>query len=104
MVKEHGQSLEILTRLAEARGLTPLSAPGPMEVLLLNQLKSIPAADFDIAYIEGQVIFHDNWYKRIEYTAHNGKDEEIKALAQVEHKTGMAHHDAVYRIVRGMGD
>lgn len=100
MIDDHGQSLDALRDLAEARGLTPLVAPGPLEALILTQLETLDGAAFDVAYLEGQVIFHDNWYKRIEYTGHNGKDEAVTAYGEAAHELGMDHHDAVYAIVR----
>ena len=98
-MREHGQSLDMLKALAKDRDIPEIPAPGALEVLVLTQLQGLDGKAFDDAYMEGQIIFHDNWYKRIEYTAHNGTDEAVKAYALAAHKLGMGHHDAVYGLM-----
>lgn len=99
MVDAHSTSLDAFADLARERGLTVLEGPGPIALMIYTALSNVPREDFDLEYTQLQVIFHDNWYKRIEYTAYNGKDEAVKAYTAAAHKVGMSHHDDIYRTV-----
>ncbi|WP_420392160.1 DUF4142 domain-containing protein [Acuticoccus sp.] len=96
MVRDHGASYDALAEIARSKDVAPLEQPGPLERAVLERLQAMPDELLDLAYMQTQVVFHDNWYKRIEYTAHNGTDPAIVAAAEDGFKTGMAHHDVAY--------
>jgi putative membrane protein len=104
MVEEHGQLLAAFTEQAGLHGIAPVEEPGPVELRLHEYLSGLSGWELDLEYMNAQVIFHDNWYKRIEFVGHNGRDDAVRELAAAGHVGGMAHHDSAYGIVLGRRD
>lgn len=104
MVEEHGRSLDRAVELAEEHGVAPPQELGPIETRVLEHLSQLSDAELDLEYLGSQVFLHDQWYKRLEFTQNNGRDEAVKALVAQANEGGLAHHDAVYGIVVGRGD
>lgn len=102
MVAEHSGSLEASTALAAEHGIAAVEQPGPVETRVFERLSRLSGMAFDVEYLNSQVIFHDHWYKRLEFTAHNGRDEVATALAARGQAGGKSHHDAVYGIVQDL--
>lgn len=103
MVEEHGRSFDQHAALAEEHGVPLVEAPGPVEARALEHLSQLSGTAFDLEYLGSQVVFHDHWYKRIEFTANNGRDEAVRARAVKAEDGALAHHDSVYGIVQSLG-
>ncbi len=98
MVEEHGRSLAAKVELAEEHGEALIETLGPVETRVLERLSQMSGEALDLEYMGSQVIFHDHWYKRLEFTANNGRDETVRAMAISANEGGLAHHGAA----RGM--
>lgn len=103
MVEEHSRSFDASAALAEEHGVAPVEEPGPVETRVLERLSQLSGEELAREYLDSQVIFHDHWYKRLEFAGNNGRNEAVTALGVRGRDMGKAHHDAVYGIVQDLG-
>jgi putative membrane protein len=70
----------------------------------LTKLKSLKGADFDKAYIDHEVAYHDQVIDAIDKTLlPNAKNEELKALIEKVRPTIVAHRDHAKQIQSTLG-
>ena len=81
MVKDHTKANEELAQLAQAKGVTLPQAPDDSHQKDLDKLKQKQGADFDKAYVKGQVSDHKATISLFE-KASKSTDPDIAAFAQ----------------------
>lgn len=81
MVKDHTKANNELTQLAQAKGVTLPQAPDAAHQEDLGKLKQKQGADFDKAYVKGQVSDHKATISLFKKAA-KSKDPDIAAFAQ----------------------
>jgi putative membrane protein len=76
MVRDHGAANARLMALAKKLNMTPNTTPAD-----LSQITGLNGADFDKAYISGQVQAHQDVIAAFEAEASNGQNAQLKRFA-----------------------
>jgi putative membrane protein len=81
MVADHGKANQQLAQLAKTANLPQPGEPDEEHKALRGQLDKSNAADFDLAYIRGQVADHQKTAQLFEWEIGSGQDPQLKAFA-----------------------
>lgn len=91
MIDDHTPNNEQLAKLATAKGLTPPTDPNAMQQKMLTHLQGLSGAQFDKAYVKGQVKAHATMLKLFQTEAKTTKDPDLKSFAE-QTVTAIEHH------------
>ncbi len=109
MISHHGKAKEKGSKLSTKLGVTPAESTASTQLksdadAMMATLKSAPAADFDEAYINGQVQEHQKVLSALdEKLIPNAKDSELKALLQDMRSTVESHLKEAAQIEAELG-
>lgn len=82
IVDEHTRANEELTALAEAKGMTPPTAPDPGRQAAAVGLGTLSGANFDRQYLQQQLADHEVTIALFESQAEDGSDPDMRAFAE----------------------
>lgn len=82
MITEHTQASEELKTAAESAGVDVPAEMMEVHAAQLQELKSLSGPEFDAAYIEAQVMAHEEALALMQDYAESGEDEALKAHAE----------------------
>jgi putative membrane protein len=91
MIEDHGQANERLIGLAKADGLAVPQELDGEQTAMRDRLESLSGAEFDLAYLQGQVVEHQKAVQLLEYEIGSGQDVELKNFA-AEILPAVLHH------------
>jgi putative membrane protein len=81
MIEDHGPANQRLIGLAKADGIAvPQELDGEQKAMR-DRLESLTGAEFDLAYLQGQVVEHQKAVQLVEYEIGSGQDVELKNFA-----------------------
>ena len=104
MVDDHGKANDELTKIAQAKGITPPAEPDAAHQRLATRLQSAKAAGFDRLYVrEAGVKDHKAAVALFTDEAKNGKDAELKAFAEKNLPTIKEHQKMAQDLARSAG-
>jgi putative membrane protein len=98
MAHDHSAVNARLMALAKKLNMTPNATPADM-----SQLASLNGADFDKAYIPGQVQGHQDMIAAFEAEASNGQNAQLKRFAQGALPTLRSHLKQAEAIAKRIG-
>ena len=81
MAADHSKANQQLTQLAKAANLPQPGQPDEEHKAMRSQLDQLRGADFDLAYIRGQVADHQKTAQLLEWEIGSGQDPQMKAFA-----------------------
>lgn len=81
MAADHSKANQQLMQLAKAANLPQPGEPDEEHKAMRNQLDGLRGADFDLAYIRGQVADHQKTAQLLEWEIGSGQDPQLKAFA-----------------------
>jgi putative membrane protein len=81
MVEDHSKANERLISLAKEDGIAVPDELDDEHKAMRAQLESLSGAEFDLNYIQGQVVDHQKTVQLLEYEIGSGQDVELKSLA-----------------------
>jgi len=82
MVKDHTKANKELDSLGDSRKFTLPKTMDAEHKKMMDKLGKLSGAEFDRAYMEGQVKDHEETVALFEKEAKNGKDEELRGWAK----------------------
>ncbi len=81
MIDDHTPANQKLTELATSKGVTAPTEPSAAQQKMMAKLQTMDGAQFDHAYLTGQLKAHEAMLKVFERESTNGKDADLKAFA-----------------------
>ena len=82
MIEDHGKANERLIGLAKEDGIAvPHELDAEHKAMRARLVESPPGAEFDLAYVRGQVVDHQKAVQLLEYEIGSGQDVELKSFA-----------------------
>ncbi len=81
MIKDQGWVNDKLTTLAQAKKLTPPTAPNEVQTQMVSGLISLHGSAFDKAYLNDQAMLHQQAVTLYRTEAQQGTDPDVKAFA-----------------------
>jgi putative membrane protein len=81
MIEDHGKANERLNGLAKDDGIAVPRELDAEHKAMRARLESLNDAQFDLAYIQGQVVDHQKTVQLLEYEIGSGQDIELKSFA-----------------------
>ena len=81
MAADHSKANQQLMQLAKAANLPQPGEPDEEHKAMRSQLDQLRGADFDLAYIRGQVADHQKTAQLLEWEIGSGQDPQLKAFA-----------------------
>jgi putative membrane protein len=81
MIEDHGKANERLAVLAKEAGIDPPQELDPEHRAMHERLAKLSGAEFDRAYIQGQIQDHQKTAQLLEWEIGSGQDEDLKAFA-----------------------
>jgi putative membrane protein len=104
MLHDHGQSAQALSRaVAEAgQALTVAASPMPDQQAQLAALSSAPQGGFAKAYVQSQVVAHQQALARLQAYAQNGDAPALQAFAAQAVTTVQRHLDQARRLEQAL--
>jgi putative membrane protein len=81
MAADHSKANQQLMQLAKAANLPQTGEPDEEHKAMRSQLDQLRGADFDLAYIRGQVADHQKTAQLLEWEIGSGQDTQLKAFA-----------------------
>ena len=81
MIADHGKANERLIGLAKEDGIAVPHELDAEHKSMRARLESLNGAEFDLAYIQGQVVDHQKAVQLLEYEIGSGQDVELKSFA-----------------------
>ena len=81
MAADHGKANQQLAQLAKAANLPQPADLDEEQKAMRSQLEQLGGADFDLAYIRGQVADHQKTAQLLEWEIGSGQDPQLKAFA-----------------------
>jgi putative membrane protein len=81
MAADHSKANQQLMQLAKAANLPQPGEPDEEHKAMRSQLDQLRGADFDLAYIRGQVGDHQKAAQLLEWEIGSGQDPQLKAFA-----------------------
>jgi putative membrane protein len=81
MVDEHGKANDRLIGLAKKDGIAVPDNLDQEHEAMRDRLEVANGAEFDLAYVEGQVADHQKTAQLLEYEIGSGQDAELKSFA-----------------------
>lgn len=82
MITDHTKASEELKTAAESAGVEVPTEMMEMHATKLQELESMSGEEFDSAYIDAQVMAHEEALALMQGFAENGEDEALKAHAE----------------------
>jgi putative membrane protein len=98
MIRDHTAANQELTALAQRKEITPPSEMDMAHKAEYDRLSAMSGAEFDRAYMQGQVRDHTAVVAAFETEVNDGSDADVKAFAQ-QHLPGMRHHLEMARTI-----
>jgi putative membrane protein len=82
MIEDHGKANERLIGLAKEDSIAvPHELDAEHKAMRARLVESPPGAEFDLAYVRGQVVDHQKAVQLLEYEIGSGQDVELKSFA-----------------------
>jgi putative membrane protein len=81
MIADHGKANEQLIGLAKEDGIAVPHELDAEHEAMRARLESLSGAEFDLAYLQGQVVDHQKTVQLLEYEIGSGQDVELKSFA-----------------------
>ena len=81
MVTDHSKANDKLADLAKADNIPLPDMLDPEHQAMMDRLQALRGADFDRAYIAGQIQDHQRTVQLLEYEIGSGQDPDLKAFA-----------------------
>jgi putative membrane protein len=81
MVDDHGKANDRLAGLAKEDGIAVPEKFDPEHQAMHDQLKAASGAEFDLAYVAGQVADHQKTAQLLEHEIGSGQDVDLKSFA-----------------------
>lgn len=81
MLRDHTDANERLSALADAANVPLPEAPDPEHQAMQDRLAGLEGADFDLAYIRGQITDHQKTVQLLSAEVTLGQDAELQRLA-----------------------
>jgi putative membrane protein len=81
MVQDHGEANARLISLAKEDGIAVPHELDAEHQAMRARLDSLSGAEFDLAYLQGQVVDHQKTVQLLEYEIGSGQDVELKSFA-----------------------
>jgi putative membrane protein len=81
MVEDHGAANDRLIALAKEDSIAVPEELDDEHKAMRDRLEAVSGAEFDLAYIEGQVADHQKTAQLLEYEIGSGQDLELKSFA-----------------------
>jgi putative membrane protein len=81
MVDEHSSTNERLKALAGKADIPLPPGPDPDHKTMLESLEKLSGAEFDLAYMQGQLIDHQKTVQILQWEMSNGQDAALQRLA-----------------------
>jgi len=91
MVEEHSKANERLVALATKAGVPVPAELDPDHKAALAELDKLSGAQFDLAYMQGQLVDHQKTAQILEWEMSNGQDAPLQRLA-AETLPSVLHH------------
>ncbi|MUG92931.1 DUF4142 domain-containing protein [Scytonema sp. UIC 10036] len=104
MIKEHTNSSQQLTKIAQQKGYKLPTTLGDANRALLTQLTNASGTNFDQAYMQGQVTAHTKTLANYQNYISNGTDAELKAFANKVAPVVAEHLKMAQSMVGNAGD
>ena len=82
MIQDHTQTNQQLLQIAQQVGAPVPEGPGPKHLLMANALAMKEGAEFDEAYIKGQIRDHQETIDLYRFAAENARNEQLRGFAQ----------------------
>jgi putative membrane protein len=82
MVDEHSKMLDEGKQVAQSKGVKPPAGPDKKHQSAMKKLQGLSGAGFDRQYMDQMVKDHQQVLKLAQREAKDGKDPEVKALAE----------------------
>lgn len=81
IIDDHTKATSELLTVAEGLDATPIADPSGGQQLMLNYLGTLSGAEFDSAYLEQQVVAHEEAIGLFEIASTMAQDEPLKTFA-----------------------
>jgi putative membrane protein len=81
MVEDHSEANDRLNRIAKEAGIPVPDALDQEQKAMRERLGAMDGAEFDVAYLQGQVIEHQKMVQLLEYEIGSGQDTDLKSFA-----------------------
>ena len=81
MVTEHTRANEELAKLAQAKGVTPPTAPDPGRQAVSESMMQLRGANFDRQYLQQQLADHEVSIALFDAQSRNGTDPQLRSFA-----------------------
>ncbi|WP_213285530.1 DUF4142 domain-containing protein [Bradyrhizobium sp. sGM-13] len=91
MIRDHGAANDRLSALAKAGGIAPADRPNEEHKAMRVRLEQSDGAQFDHAYIQGQIIEHQKAAQLLQYEIGSGENAELKNFASDVLPTVLSH-------------
>jgi putative membrane protein len=91
MVQDHSKANEQLEQLAKQANIPLSHQLGPDETAMKDELDRSPTANFDLAYMQGQLIGHQKAIILLQYEIGQGQDSELQRFAAESLPIVMGH-------------
>jgi len=104
MVDDHSKANEELNRIADKKQIRPAPRMDANHLAAFDKLIGMRGADFDKAYLAGQVADHKEAVALFEAEADGGKDADLKAFAAKTLPTIKSHLDMAQKLAGGAGE
>lgn len=101
MITDHTQASEELQTAAESAGVEVPTEMMEKHASQLQELESLSGAEFEAAYIEAQVMAHEEALTLMQDYAENGEDEALKAHAAKVAPIIEQHHQEAQQLESG---
>jgi putative membrane protein len=101
MIKDHTQSSQQLTQIAQQKGFTLPKSVGEQNEALLTKLSKLQGTEFDRAYMNGQVQAHTKAVNLYQQYLQEGQDPQLKAFASKFEPIIANHLNMAKKMVQG---
>jgi putative membrane protein len=81
MVRDHGKANDRLMSLAKAARVPPPPKLDPDHQAMLGELKGLSGPQFDLAYMQGQLVDHQKTVQLLQWELAMGQDPELQRFA-----------------------
>jgi len=99
MVQDHTRANEQLTQLAKQAQIPLPTGPGPDHKLLKTELEKIGGRNFDLTYMQGQVVDHQKTVILLQYEIGQGQEGELQKFASDTLPIVLAHLERARSLV-----
>lgn len=102
MIEDHTTANEDLAAIAGKSGIPLPEELNADHAAMLEELEGLEGADFDLAYMQGQVIEHQKTVLLLTWEITFGQDAELKRFASATLPTVMEHLEVAREIKAGL--